>query len=105
MSIWLEKVGNNILENARINRIRKLPGGDTYVIVFMKMLLRADADGLVCDCTNYRFFANDIGEEYEMFILAIAILREMCLITLNENEDVYISNTVIHAEGVQTLFK
>ena len=86
----MSNIKTNILESARINRLRKLPNGDAYVIIFMKMLLRADADGLVCDCTNYRFFANDIGEEYEMFILAVAILRELCLIRLNDDEDVYI---------------
>ena len=95
MSIWLEKVGNNILESARINRIRKLPGGDTYVIVFMKMLMHAKRDGCVCDGENYRSFANEIGEEYEMLIISIAILREMCLVRVNEDEDVYIHQDVL----------
>lgn len=102
--VW-EKVENNLLESAKINKLRKLPGGDAYVIIFMKMLLHARTDGFVCDNANYRCFADDIGEEYNMLIIAIAILRELCLISLNENEDVYISNTVIHAEDAQALFK
>lgn len=102
--VW-EKVENNLLENAKINKLRKLPGGDACVIIFMKMLLHARIDGFVCDGANYRCFTNSIGEEYEMFAMAVAILRELCLITLNDNEDVYISNTVIHAEDAQALFK
>lgn len=102
--VW-DKVESNLLESAKINKLRKLPGGDACVIIFMKMLLHARIDGFVCDGANYRCFVDEIGEEYEIFIMAVAILRELCLISLDENEDVYISNTVIHAEDAQALFK
>ena len=85
----------NILEKPKINKIRRLPGGDAYVIIFMKMIMRSRVDGFVCDGANYREYADLIGEEYEMLILAIAILREMCLIWLNDNEDVYIPKELL----------
>ena len=95
MHIWLSNIKTNILESARINRLRKLPNGDAYVIILMKMLLHAKRNGCVCDGENYRSFANEIGEEYEMLIIAIAILREMLLVRLNEDEDIYIPQEIL----------
>lgn len=88
-------MANSILETPKINKLRKLPGGDAYVIIFMKMMMRSREDGLVCNGANYQGFVDLIGEEYEMFILAIAILREMCMIRLNDNEDVYIPKELL----------
>ena len=33
-----------------------------------------------------------------MLIMAIAILRELCLITLNEKEDVYIHQRILNGD-------
>lgn len=98
MSAWLDKVSGNIFEGVKINRIRRLPGGDAYVIIFAKMLFHCKPDGFVCEGEGYRFFADEIGEEYEMLIMAIAILRELCLITLNEKEDVYIHQRILNGD-------
>jgi len=98
MSAWLDKVSSNIFEGVKINRLRRLPSGDAYVIIFAKMLFHCKPDGFVCEGEGYHFFANEIGEEYEMLIMAIAILRELCLITLNEKEDVYIHQRILNGD-------
>ena len=36
MSAWLDKVSSNIFEGVKINRLRRLPGGDAYVIILQR---------------------------------------------------------------------
>lgn len=93
---WL-KLKDDFFEQKEIKKLRKIAGGDTFTIIYLKLqLLSLKTNGIIefsCvgeDLSEDLSYA--IDEERENIALTIAFLQKHCLIEIGSNKDILISN-------------
>ena len=91
---WL-KLPKNFFKNARIKKLRKIAGGDTYTIIYLKlMLLCIDNEGIVIyegiENTLEEELALKLDEEKENVLVTLNFLKTNELLIEKEEGDVYL---------------
>lgn len=87
---WL-KLGKEFFSGKAIKKLRKIAGGDTYTIIYLKMLLiTTDTDGLIefegYEETLAEELALELDEEVDNVRMTIAFLEKVNLIELVEED-------------------
>lgn len=82
---WWLKLPEDFFRQIEIKKLRKIAGGDTYTIIYLKMmLLSLKHEGRIAyDCPESEFVENlalDIDEDEENVALTVAFLRKYNLI-------------------------
>jgi len=100
---WL-KLQHDFFKSLRIKKLRKIAGGDTYTIIYLKMQLKCLADG------GYWYYkgvldsfeeevALDIDEEVDDVKITIQYLLSCGLMEVTENPNTYIMPYVFENVG------
>ena len=103
---WL-KLQNDFFKSLRIKKLRRLAGGDTYTIIYLKMQLKCLADGGywyhkgVFD-TFEEEVALDIDEELEDVKITIQYLLSCGLMEVTDSPDTYKMPYVLENIGSET---
>ncbi|WP_432772701.1 phage replisome organizer N-terminal domain-containing protein [Francisella salimarina] len=94
---WL-KLKNNFFSQREIKKIRKIPGGDTYVIIYLKLqlhslenvgqILYAETEENICEQLSY-----DLDEDIKNIQITLKILEMNKLIEKHENQDISMIET------------
>ena len=89
---WL-KLPKNFFKNARIKKLRKIAGGDTYTIIYLKlMLLCIDNDGVIIyegiEDSLEQELALKLDEEEENISITISFLKANNLLIEKEEGDI-----------------
>lgn len=94
---WL-KLHKDFFQRKEIKRLRKIAGGDTYTIIYLKMLLRSIMsdgklyfDGLEDDFASE--LALDLDEKEENVQITIQYLLKIGLIEMCSDEEYYLPDT------------
>lgn len=94
---WL-KLHKDFFQRKEIKRLRKIAGGDTYTIIYLKMLLRSIVsdgklyfDGLEDDFASE--LALDIDEKEENVQITIQYLLKSGLLEMCSDEEYYLPDT------------
>lgn len=94
---WL-KLHKDFFQRKEIKRLRKIAGGDTYTIIYLKMLLRSIMsdgklyfDGLEDDFASE--LALDLDENEENVQITIQYLLKSGLLEMCSNEEYYLPDT------------
>lgn len=94
---WL-KLHKDFFQRKEIKRLRKIAGGDTYTIIYLKMLLRSIMsdgklyfDGLEDDFASE--LALDLDEKEENVQITIQYLLKSGLLEMCSNEEYYLPDT------------
>lgn len=94
---WL-KLHKDFFQRKEIKRLRKIAGGDTYTIIYLKMLLRSIMsdgklyfDGLEDDFTSE--LALDLDEKEENVQITIQYLLKSGLLEMCSDEEYYLPDT------------
>lgn len=87
---WL-KLQHDFFSSKRIKKLRKLAGGDTFTIIYLKMqLLAVKTDGILTFSGVENTFAEelalDLDEEIENVQMTLAFLMQYGLIETSDNE-------------------
>lgn len=90
---WL-KLMKDFFQQARIKKLRKIPGGDTYVVIYLKMMLLAiNSDGeIVFESIEPTFeeeLALTLDEEVDAVKILVAFLKANDLIRQKNESDFY----------------
>ena len=102
---WL-KLKEDFFRDKTIKKLRKVAGGDTYTIIYLKLQLLAlkEAGKLIfenIEDTFYEEMALEIDEDIENVKITIMFLMQYCLLEeINENE--YILPQTMECIGVET---
>lgn len=89
---WWLKLQEDFFRQIEIKKLRKIAGGDTYTVIYLKMmLLSLKSEGRIAyDCSESEFVENlalDIDEDEENVAVTVAFLQKHgLLIGLKENE-------------------
>ena len=93
---WL-KLKDDFFDQKEVKKLRKIAGGDTFTIVYLKLqLLSLKTNGIIefsCvgeDLSEDLSYA--IDEEKENIAMTLAFLQKHCLIEIGINKDILISN-------------
>ena len=94
---WL-KLHKDFFQRKEIKRLRKIAGGDTYTIIYLKMLLRSImSDGkLYFDGLEYDFAAEvalDLDESEENVQITITYLLNSGLLEMRSDDEYYLPDT------------
>ena len=94
---WL-KLHKDFFQRKEIKRLRKIAGGDTYTIIYLKMLLRSIMsdgklyfDGLEDDFASE--LALDLDEKEENVQITVAYLIKSGLLEMCSDEEYYLPDT------------
>ena len=94
---WL-KLHKDFFQRKEIKRLRKIAGGDTYTIIYLKMLLRSIMsdgklyfDGLEDDFASE--LALDLDEKEENVQITIQYLLKSGLLEMCSDEEYYLPDT------------
>ena len=94
---WL-KLHKDFFQRKEIKRLRKIAGGDTYTIIYLKMLLRSIMsdgklyfDGLEDDFASE--LALDLDEKEENVQITVQYLLKSGLLEMCSNEEYYLPDT------------
>lgn len=94
---WL-KLHKDFFQRKEIKRLRKIAGGDTYTIIYLKMLLRSIMsdgklyfDGLEDDFASE--LALDLDEKEENVQITIQYLLKSGLLEMRSDEEYYLPDT------------
>ena len=102
---WL-KLPNGFFSQKEIKRLRKIAGGDTYTIIYLKMLLASLSDNgvLYFDGVEDDFIAElalDIDEEEENVAITVQyLMKQNILVPLSEEE--FLLTTCAEMVGSET---
>lgn len=102
---WL-KLKDNFFSDKRIKKLRKIAGGDTYTVIFLKMMLRAlQTDGVIeyegIESTFAEELSLDLDEEPDNVQVTVNyLLASGLLVDLGENK--YLLPTVRENTGGET---
>lgn len=101
---WL-KLGRNFFKNARIKKLRKIAGGDTFVIIYLKMmLLSIEYDGIILyegiEKSIEEELALKLDEDLDNLKLTVSYLKNHQL--LEERERDYILEEAKRSIGSET---
>ena len=86
---WWLKLPEDFFRQIEIKKLRKIAGGDTYTIIYLKMMLLSlkNEGQIAYDCSESEFVENlalDIDEDEENVALTVAFLRKYSLIIESE---------------------
>mgnify|MGYP003291049132 CR=1 FL=1 len=89
------KLQKNFFKNARMKKLRRIAGGDTYTIIYLKlMLLCIDNDGIIIyegiEDSLEQELALKLDEEEENVLITINFLKANGLLSEREEGDVLI---------------
>lgn len=95
----------NFLNELPIKAIRKFAGGDTYVIVYLQMLVKAQANngyirhyGILPTLSEE--IALDLGETRETITAILSILEKLNLIESQGTESIFLRQCQIEQESI-----
>lgn len=94
---WL-KLHKDFFQRKEIKRLRKIAGGDTYTIIYLKMLLRSimSEGKLYFDGLEEDFAAEvalDLDESEENVQITIKYLLNSCLLEMRSDDEYYLPDT------------
>lgn len=94
---WL-KLHKDFFQRKEIKRLRKIAGGDTYTIIYLKMLLRSimSEGKLYFDGLEENFsseLALDLDESEENVQITVTYLLNSCLLEMRSEDEYYLPDT------------
>ena len=97
---WL-KLQEDFFKSKRIKKLRKIAGGDTYTIIYLKMQLLAMKSGGVLEYTGIEptfaeELALDLDEEAENVTVAVNYLLSCGLLETNDNKEYFVPYAVLN---------
>ena len=104
---WL-KLHKDFFQRKEIKRLRKIAGGDTYTIIYLKMLLRSIMsdgklyfDGLEEDFSSE--LALDLDESEENVQITVTYLLNSGLLEMRSEDEYYLPDTKVQGARLQSL--
>ena len=103
---WM-RLKADFFESPEIRKLRKLAGGDTYTIIYLKMMLKTITNGGVfvysgIEDTFEKEVALIIDEDENNVMMTIAYLRKHNLLEEGCSENAYLLNAVPELIGSET---
>lgn len=102
---WL-KLKEDFFQDKEVKKLRKIAGGDTYTIIYLKlMLLSLKSDGLLyfdgIEDTFHEELALEIDEDAENVRVTLMYLERMGLLQLKDEDEMYLTqmDTLICSES------
>lgn len=97
---WL-KLQDDFFKSKRIKKLRKIAGGDTYTIIYLKMQLLAMKSGGVLEYTGLEStfaeeLALDLDEEAENVGVTVNFLLSCGLLETNDNKEYFVPYSVLN---------
>lgn len=90
------KLSKDFFDDRRIQRLRKLAGGDTFTIIYMKMiLLTLSTKGLyeICEYEDvFESLSLDIGEDIDNIKVTVEFLKSCGLVEENDERDLKLTD-------------
>lgn len=88
---WWLKLPENFFRQIEIKKLRKIAGGDTYTVIYLKMMLLSlkNEGHIAYDCPESEFIENlalDIDEDEENVAVTVAFLCKHSLLVESEFE-------------------
>ena len=88
---WWLKLQEDFFRQVEIKKLRKIAGGDTYTVIYLKMMLLSlkNEGHIAYDCPESEFIENlalDIDEDEENVSVTVAFLRKHNLLVESEFE-------------------
>lgn len=104
---WWLKLPEDFFRQLPMKKLRRIAGGDTYTIIYLKMmLLSLKTEGVISyECAEGNFIENlalDIDEDEENVAVAVAFLTKNSLLENSDNEATKILPAAINAIGSET---
>lgn len=89
---WWLKLPENFFRQLEIKKLRKIAGGDTYTVIYLKMMLLSlkNEGHIAYDCTENEFIENlalDIDEDEENVAVTVAFLQKHGLLIESEERE------------------
>lgn len=102
---WL-KLYDDFFDSLRIKRLRKMAGGDTYLIIYLKLQLKAMKNNGILEWKHYyddviEELADDINEEPDNVKITLAYLKSCGLAESSDDERFFLPYAVknVSSEG------
>lgn len=97
---WL-KLQDDFFKSKRIKKLRKIAGGDTYTIIYLKMQLLAMKNGGVLEYTGLEQtfsdeLALDLDEEPENVSVTVSFLLSCGLLETSDNREFFVPYAVLN---------
>ena len=91
---WL-KLKENYFDSPKIKKLRKIAGGDTYTIIYLKLqLLSIKNNGIIeyekIEPTFQEELALKLDEDVENISVTLSYLQSQGLVDVNENSDFFL---------------
>ena len=104
---WWLKLPEDFFRQLPMKKLRRIAGGDTYTIIYLKMmLLSLKTEGVISyECAEGNFIENlalDIDEDEENVAVAVAFLTKNSLLENSDNEATKVLPAAINAIGSET---
>lgn len=104
---WWLKLQEDFFRQIEIKKLRKIAGGDTYTVIYLKMmLLSLKSEGRIAyDCLESEFVENlalDIDEDEENVAVTVAFLQKHGLLIESESESEITLPKAAEAIGSET---
>ncbi len=104
---WWLKLQEDFFRQIEIKKLRKIAGGDTYTVIYLKMmLLSLKSEGRIAyDCSESEFVENlalDIDEDEENVAVAVAFLQKHGLLIGTDSESEITLPKAAEAIGSET---
>lgn len=104
---WWLKLPEDFFRQLPMKKLRRIAGGDTYTIIYLKMmLLSLKTEGVISyECAEGDFIENlalDIDEDEENVAVAVAFLTKNSLLENSDNEATKVLPAAINAIGSET---
>lgn len=101
---WWLKLPEDFFRQLPMKKLRRIAGGDTYTIIYLKMmLLSLKTEGVISyECAEGDFIENlalDIDEDEENVAVAVAFLTKNSLLENSDNEATKVLPAAINAIG------
>ena len=104
---WWLKLPEDFFRQLEIKKLRRIAGGDTYTIIYLKMmLLSLKTEGCIAyDCSEEDFVENlalDIDEDEDNVSVAVAFLMKNGLLQRTDKESERVLPKAVQAIGSET---
>lgn len=104
---WWLKLPEDFFRQLPMKKLRRIAGGDTYTIIYLKMmLLSLKTEGVISyECAEGNFIENlalDIDEDEENVAVAVAFLTKNSLLENSDSEATKVLPAAINAIGSET---
>lgn len=99
------KMPDDFFQSKRIKRLRKLAGGDTYTIIYLKMQLKAiNTEGVIyydgLEETIAKEIALELDENEDDVIVTMNFLEKCGLLEVREEGDIYLPYAQIQTDSI-----